>query len=175
MFKGILYYNISVYTQKMGITDTGPTKPFTKESVNDRALVIQMLKYEDTLIHGDIGKQIYTNPLYKPRISLFPEHTIHRIVLTKFGFDTSDESVANYRTIFITYHKSPTEYDKEVLDSVTYMRENKCVYYTKPVIGKGDKIPNCKLYTLDGKTETTVYDQLGSEFKYAFIASFSNS
>lgn len=149
--------------------------PFKLEHVADKDLVIKMLKYEDSLILGSTGKEIYSNPLYKPRISLTPEYTIHRLVLTKFNFDTSDESVENYRKIFGYYYKSPNKYDNDVLSSVTYMRENKCVYYTKPKINKDNIIPDCPLYNLDGETTTSLYQTLGKDFNYAFIAGYSTS
>ena len=57
-------------------------------------------------------------------MSLDVEKMINRIVLNYFGFDTSNESVENYRTIFRTYFKSPNDYDVEVINSVHYMREN---------------------------------------------------
>lgn len=150
------------------------TKPFTEDDIANKSLVIDMLKYEDTIYLGPVGKEIYSDKLYKPRISLTPEFSIHRLVLDKFGFDTSDESVQNYRKIFGFYYKSATDYDDDVLSSVAYMRENKCVYYTKPIINKGDVIPNCKIYTLN-KNPTTLYETLGNDFEYAFVAGFSSS
>jgi hypothetical protein len=159
----------------MGKTELVEYKPFTLEDVKNRNLVIKMLKYEDTIIHGEIGKQIYGDPSYKPRTSLFSQFSIHRLVLSKFGFTTSNNDVKNYRSIFLNYYQSPDNYDQEVLSSVTYMRENKCVYYKQPIIQIGDQLPNCRLYELDGKTETNLYEKFGQDFNYMFIGGFSNS
>jgi hypothetical protein len=159
----------------MGKIEYIETKPFTKTDLHNKDLIMKMLKYEDTLIHGITGKEMYNNDYYMPRCSLNPEYALNRMTLTKFGFDTSDESVDNYRSIFRTYHKSAVDYDKEVMSCVTYMRENKCVYYTSPIINVGDKIPDCTVYKLNGKDQITLFDKLGSDFKYAFVAAFSTS
>lgn len=150
-------------------------RPFTIEHIKNKKLIIEMLQYENGIYMGNMGKQIYSNKLYRPTISLDPEYAINRLVLLNFGFDTSEESVKNYRSIFSYYYNSPTDYDKEVLSSVTYMKNNKCVYYTKPIIEIGSIIPNCKIYCLDGKTETNLYNELGNDYNYAFIGAFSNS
>jgi len=149
-------------------------KPFTTEDLLNRELIIKMLRDEDEIILGEEGKKIYTNPTYFVTKSLFSEYVIHRMVLTKNGFDTSDQSVENYRKIFKTYYKSPTDYDEEVLKSVAYMRENRCVYYTSPIIKVGQTLPNCRLYELNGVTETNIVDSLG-KFDLAFVAAFSDS
>lgn len=154
------------------IDDPIPVK-FTDETLLDRDLIIKMLKYEDTLILGETGNHIYTDPTYEVSKSLFSERVIHRLVLAHFGFDTSDQSVLAYRKIFKTYYKTPTNYDAEVLQSVAYMRENRCVYYTEPEIKIGDQIPDCMLYTLSGDA-TTITESLG-DFEYAFVAGFSDS
>jgi len=155
--------------------DDAQAMPFTHKHVADRGLVLRMLRLEDSYIHGKEGKEIYTEPSNQAITSLVPEYTLHRLTLSHFGFDTSDESVRLYRSIFKHYYKSPTQYDKEVLDSVTYMRENKCVYYSKPVLCVGDTIPNCSLVKMDGVTRTTIFDLIGDKFRFAFIASFSTS
>jgi hypothetical protein len=158
----------------MGKKENTDSKPFLEDDITNKSLIIDMLKYEDTIYLGPIGKEIYGDSLYKPRISLTPEFTIHRIVLDKFGFDTSDESVQNYRKIFGHYYKSGTDYDNEVLSSVAYMRENKCLYYTRPIISKSDIIPDCKIFNL-AKKEETLYKVLGNDFEYAFVAGYSSS
>ena len=159
----------------MGKTKFVEYKPFTIDHIKNKQLIMDMLKYEDTLIHGDTGHQIFTDPSYKNQYSLFSTYTIHRMVLQKFGFNTSHLDVANYRSIFSNYYRSPTDYDPEVLNSVTYMRENKCVYYNQPIINIGDKLPNCEIYEIDGKTKTTLYDKIGTGFNYMLIGGFSHS
>ncbi|ARF08934.1 hypothetical protein Catovirus_1_984 [Catovirus CTV1] len=157
------------------IEDVKNLKVFTLDHIKDKDLVIKMLKYEDSIYLGEKGKEIYENEMYRPRISLDPEYAINRMVLLNFGFDTSDESTENYRKIFSHYYKSALDYDKDVLSSVTYMRNNKCVYYTKPVLEIGDQIPNCRIYKLDGIIETSLFDELGNDFNFAFVGAFSNS
>lgn len=159
----------------MGKGDIVNLLPFTLNEVKNRDLIIRMLEYEDSLIHGEVGQQIYGNPIYKPRVSLFPEYSIHRLVLSKFGFTTSERDVANYRSIFSHYFRSHDDYDAQVLSSVTYMRENKCVYYKQPQINVGDQLPNCRLYEINGITETTLHEKLGHDFRYMFVGGFSNS
>ncbi len=159
----------------MGRTPLGNFASFSLDDVKNKNLIIDMLKFEDTLIHGEIGQKIYGNFLYKPHVSLFPEYHIHRLVLSNFGFTTFEEDVKNYRSIFRYYYRNPDDYDKEVISSVTYMRENKCIYYKQPVLNIGDHLPNCRIYELDGHTETSLYNKLGTDFRYMFIGGFSNS
>lgn len=147
--------------------------PFTEQTLMNRDLIIRMLKHEDQIILGEIGKKIYSDPSYEVSESLFSEFVIHRMVLSKFGFNTSDDSVLNYRKIFKTYYKSPKSFDNEVMQSVSYMRENKCVYYTEKDINIDEIIDDCRLYDLDGNM-TTIIESLG-DFKLAFVAGFSDS
>jgi hypothetical protein len=148
-------------------------KKFTEDTLTKRELIIDMLKYEDSLIKGKTGEEIYKNPSYKTTQTFDAENAIIRLVLDKFHFETNDDDIKNYNKIFKTYHRSPTDYDSEVVNSVAYMRENRCVYYTSPEIKIGDTIEDCKIYDIDG-TETSIKESLG-EFEYAFIAGFSNS
>lgn len=157
------------YTNVSGIS-------FTMNNVNDKELVIQMLNYEETLTKSDYGQSLYKNTLNNPLISLTIEHAINRLVLTHFGFDTTDSNVDMYRTIFKTYYNSPDDYDKDVLNSVHYMRENKCVYYKMPLLQLGDKLPNCDLYKLNGETLTNLHDVINKfNSTYTLIGAFSLS
>ena len=160
----------------MGKTENLPLKRFTHNDIHNKDLVIKMLKHEEQLIKSNSGQEMYSNPLNKPLVSLNVEKSFNRMVLNDFNFDTSDESVENYRSIFRHYYKSPTDYDKDVLDSVHYMRENKCVYYQKPVLKVGDTIPDCPIYNLDGKTKTNLYDVIKkTEASRIVVAAFSLS
>lgn len=166
----------------MGISDNKKYHPFTITNVLDRELVIRMLKYEETLTKGEFGQMMYRNPLNKPFISLTVEKALNRKVLSDFGFTTTNADVDMYRTIFRTYFRSPEDYDEEVINSVHYMRENKCVFYKHPPIEIGQKIPNCELYELDGKTKTTLHQALTLRFdgvntpqNYSIFAAFSLS
>lgn len=159
----------------MGKSDVINLIPFTKNHVKDRPLILKMLQFEDEYGKSKDGQKLYKTKLLLPH-TLKPIYTIHKHVLNNFGFDTSDTSVKNYRTIFSYYYKSPTEYDKEVLDSVYYMKNNKCVYYKKQVPKIGEKLIDCNLLCIDGTTKITLFDVLkDKKFKYAFIGAFSAS
>ena len=150
--------------------------PFTKEYVLDKELVINMLQFEEEFTKSNEGQDLYRNPLNRPYVSLHIEKTINRIVLNNFGFNTLDESVEMYRTIFKTYFNSPDDYDEDVINSVHYMRENKCVFYKHPKLKIGAHIPDCTLYNLDGETETTLYNAINKHnFNKVVIAAFSLS
>jgi len=150
--------------------------PFTKDDILNRDLIIKMLKYEDEIGKSEIGQSMYRNELNDSFTSLTVEKALNRMTLSHFGFDTTDDSLYNYRSIFLMYYRSPHEYDKEVIDSVYYMRENKCVFYKSDKLNIGDKIPDCPLFEMDGKTKTTLYDViLNSPTEKTMFASFSLS
>lgn len=150
--------------------------PFTIDHVNNKDLVIKMLKKEEELIKSASGQERYKNIYNKPYISLTNEYAFNRKILSLFGFDTSDYSVNNYRSIFRTYYHSPTNYDHDVINSSHYMRNNRCVFYTSPSINVGDIIPNVELYEADGKTKTTIYDIVKKyNANETIIAAFSMS
>ena len=149
-------------------------KLFTINDVKNKELVIKMLNYEEQISKGDTGQSLYKNTLNLPLVSLNVEKTLNRLTLMHFGFDTTDESVEMYRSIFKNYYNSANDYDKDVLSAVHYMRENKCVYYTKPIINVGDVIPNTELYELNGMTKTSLYDVINKS-NYTLIQSFSLS
>ncbi len=154
-------------------------KPFTEQHVKDRELVIKMLKFETDYAKSEKGQMMYKNPLNFPGTSLTVEYAFNRVTLTEFGFETDDTDVENYRSIFRTYFKSPTDYDKEVIEASYYMKNNKCVFYEKAPMLLGQKIPNCDLYYLNGETKTTLYDTIinndGTVPTYSIFAAFSLS
>jgi len=154
----------------MGFLDAKSLQPFTKQDILNKELVIKMLNYEEDLTKSDYGQSLYKNTLNRPLVSLTIEKALNRLTLAHFNFTTDDDSVENYRTIFKTYYKSPTNYDKEVLYSVHYMRENKCVYYKEKPLQIGDIIPNCDLYN-----SINLYDTIDKESQYTLIAAFSLS
>ena len=170
----ILKHYFVKYNKDMGLKNKTVSIPFSINTINDRDLIIQMLKHEDEIIFSEYGQNIYKEKDNNAFSSLMPEYAINRKVLSDFGFDTSDDSVENYRKIFSHYYKSANDYDAEVLSSVVYMRENRCVYYSAPIINVGDTIPDCELYNLDGETKNNIKNILG-EFDHAFICGFSSS
>lgn len=163
----------------MGKTEIKHIIPFTQKHVKDRNLIIKMLKFEDMYGRSDDIQNSYKCDLYLPRTSLTVVYKGHRKTLDEFGFDTSDESVTNYRTIFKNYYKSPSNYDEEVISSVFYMKNNKCVFYNLPKLTIGDKMKDCNLLKLDG-TSTKLFDILKyhdfvDKFNHAIVGAFSNS
>jgi hypothetical protein len=149
--------------------------PFTVSDIKNRELVLKMLKYEDEIIHGDVGKSIYENESYEHFSSLETIYVMHRITLNAFGFKTNDDDIQNYRKIFKNYYNSPTDYDKEVIESVTYMRENKCIYYTGKNYNVEDLFENVELYDLTGKNKINLFDKINSDDNYTIVGTFSNS
>lgn len=147
---------------------------FTEEHILNKDLIIQMLRYEEEQIRSKEGQERYQNPLNRARVSLDNEYAFNRMTLAHFSFSTTDSSVANYRKIFRTYFRSPTDYDKDVISSSHYMRNNRCVFYTAPVLKPGDQIPDCPLYHLDGTTQTSLH-QLVQDSGKTMICAFSLS
>ena len=148
----------------MGVASLTSKQEFTMNHVQNRAMIIEMLKAEDEIIHGP-AQDMYKADHYLPRQSLTIEHAIQRMVLDSFGFTTTDQDVDNYRRIFSQYYKSPSEYDKEVLDSVTYMRENKLLYYTQPAVLLGqdvsEQLKRCHVSAIDNIIQNSLLDIIG--------------
>jgi hypothetical protein len=152
-------------------------RPFTAEDIANRARIIQMLKYEDSLFLGPEGKRLFGDNTFDHITDLETYYTFHRATLAAFGFSATDADVSKYREIFRNYYNGPHDYDAEVLRSVCYMRENKCVYYDAPLINVGDTLPDSELLTLSGES-TTLHGQLASlprSVKHVFVGAFSNS
>jgi hypothetical protein len=161
------------------ITQSGKSaSEFGDKELHDRDTVIQMLKWESEYMCSPEGQARYKAVGSGQFTSLDNEYAFNRMVLREFGFSTSDASVANYRRIFGTYYRSPTEYDRDVIGASHYMRNNRCVFYTSPKLTTGDTIPNVPLLTPDD-TETTLYDAIQATeppgWEKLFICAFSNS
>ena len=123
-----------------------------------------------THIHQS-GQTVLANPALANIYSLESGKTIQRETLRIHGFSATDASVAVYRTIFNRWSQ-----DAEILRSVFYMRENRCLYYTSPEIHTGDPIPDAPLLELEDGTPTSVHAVL-AEIPTArtIIAAFSVS
>ena len=104
-----------------------------------------------------------------------PQLTIQRAILASFGFTTEDSSVEAYRSIFRNYYVSPTDYDRDVLQSVTYMRENLCLYYTTPELKISEPAQNCSLYGLDGKSQHELFSLIRPTSRFTMLCAFSSS
>ncbi len=154
-------------------TATKP-KPFTPIDIANKELIVQMLKFEDSIMLGEKGKAIFADKTIPHLTSLDAYYMFHRMALARFGFTTTDDDIVTYRTIFMSYYKGPHDYDADVLGSVCYMRQNKCVYYDAPLIEIGDDAPDVDLLTLDG-TPTTFHSLLHNPHRYVFVGAFSNS
>jgi hypothetical protein len=164
---------------------------FTLDHLLDRNLVIQLLKREDELFQSQDGQNIYKS-MPDALSSSEPQLVIQRKVLIEFGFISSKYSIQNYHRILEHYYKGPTDYDKDVMNAVAHFRENKILYYQKPLLVKGDDIPDVPLQHVSSSvlpaTATTtstslhkVIDQIHRDNeskitpKGSFICAFSGS
>lgn len=157
-------------------------KAFTRSDVENRDLVIRMLKHEEQLATSTWGQDRYKDPHSRTSVSLDNEYAFNRRTLLDFGYDTSESSVANYRSIFRTYFTDPDNYDKEVIGASYYMRNNRCVFYRGKQLEAGDLLPNCRLYMSDGSTETDLHSAIrghrghrGHRAMSGLICAYSNS
>jgi hypothetical protein len=156
-------------------TVTAPRRPFTPADVANRSLVITMLRYEDSVMLGPQGAAIFADETLPHLTDLDTYHIFHRMTLAVHGFTTTDMDVKNYRAIFSHYYAGPSHYDAEVLNSVCYMRENKCVYYTAPSIHLGDGATDVELLTITGESSSLVKELEALPHKYVFVGAFSHS
>lgn len=147
---------------------------FTQSTIADRQLILEMLKFEDQLYLSPQGQDILKQ-FGKNTTSLEGSKTIQRMTLNHFGYQSNDDSLSAYRRIFHHYYQSSTDYDKEILSSVYYMRENRLLYYTSPEIKIGDQIPNTTLYTTTPESTPIDLHTLVKKHNIKIIASFSLS
>ena len=159
----------------MGVTTEREKIPFTRKHLLDRQLVISMLKDEEVFAKSTPGQDLYRQEMHGGVANFDVMRAIHRRILDKYDFDDSSESVEIYRDIFRTYYNSPKDYDEEVINSVHYMRENKCIKYTDPPMKIGQKIPNCDLTDLNGKTTNLHHIIREEKCDFVVFASYSES
>lgn len=151
------------------------TIPFTDDHLDNKELIIKMLNEETKIIFDDKFQKNYHNKYMKPYTSMDIDFIAIRLVLDKFGFDTTNESVVNYRKIFKRYYSDPDEYDEDVINASHYMKNNRLMFYKTKELNIDDKIPNVDLLNLDS-SKTNLYDILGdNKSDYTIIASFSMS
>ena len=111
----------------MGVGSDG-NKSFIENDILNRELILKILKYEDDLYMSSQGQEILKDVGKNNIFSLDGSKTIQRMTLQHFGYSSTSKDLAFYRTIFHHYYNSPTDYDKEILASVFYMRENRLLY-----------------------------------------------
>jgi hypothetical protein len=112
------------------------------DRISDRDLVIRMLQHEDQLFHSPAGQEIVSHAVFT---SIEGSNTLKRKTLNHFGFSTCDESLDNYNKIISYYYRSPHDFDADVMNSATYFRMNRCLYYDSPILRVGDTIPDVLL------------------------------
>ncbi len=143
---------------------------FSLEHLQDRNLILRMLKYEDDTYKGKYGQDVFK----QNEEILISQLIIQRHVLKYFNFNSDNISLENYRKICEYYYHGPTDYDEEIMNSVLYLRENRCLYYTTPSLHVNDTYPNCDIYNLDGTTKTDLYKEMQGYDK-VLVAAFSMS
>jgi hypothetical protein len=94
------------------------------------------------------------------------------MTLLHFNFDSSDESVETYRTIFRTYYISPTNYDSDVIGASYYMLNNKVMFYTGVAPELDKTIPNVPIYTMN-QEKIMLHDAVDTNATTTIIAAFS--
>lgn len=148
---------------------------FDETHIGDKNLILKMLKYEDELFLSEQGQQFLAD-YGKNTKSLEGSKSIQRITLNNFGFKSTEQDLKKYRTIFHHYYKSSLDYDPDILNSVYYMRENKCLYYKTKPLELGVQIPNVNIYGLDGITEYDLHQLIRSKnYSKTILAAFSLS
>lgn len=151
-------------------------RPLTIDIIKDKNFILEMLKFEDEYYFSNEGQSIMADIGKNNIFSLDAVKTIQRITLNHFGFSSTDEDIALYRTIFQHYYTSPLQYDKDILSSVYYMRENRLLYYTSPQLGIGDNAVDTPLVELDGITETTLFNIMNEQpMRKTVVCAFSLS
>lgn len=153
-------------------------KSFLLVHLHNRSLMLKMLRYEDSILMGEKGQQIYRSHKGTQTQHLKAEYAIARMTLRKFGFSDDKQSTLNYRRAITVYYRGPTDYDKEVMSSVVYLRANRLLYYTTPKIKKGQTAPDVKtMFHLDGK-RFSLYSYLNgvcNRYKKVLVCAFSAS
>ena len=81
-----------------------------------------MLKYENEYFLSEKG-QNFLNEYGNNVTSLEGSKSIQRLTLNKFGVESKESDLKNYRSIFNHYYNSPTDYDKDIKFSLLYERK----------------------------------------------------
>lgn len=145
--------------------------PFREEQLKNRKLVLGMLRAEDKLYMSDLGQEHINS--HGGIYSLESGKIIQRAILKRFGYQYDDESLKNYRSVIHHYYKSPHDYDKEVMSSVVYLRENRLLYYKTPLPCVGDIYKDVPLTDLKGNVINLSDIIKGSLKKFVILAAYS--
>lgn len=149
--------------------------PFDLEYIQNKQLILSMLEYEDKLFLSKEGQQ-FLSEYGSNTTSLEGSKSIQRKTLNNFGFSSTDTDLSNYRKIFHHYYVSSTEYDPQILNSVYYMRENRCLYYKSKPLEINTIIPNLNVYGLDGETQYDLHQLIKTKnYSKTILAAFSLS
>jgi hypothetical protein len=119
-----------------------PGKPFEPEDGRNKELVLKMLVYEDSLIHGKEAQEAYRAFRAFGHHSMDVERMTARQTLAHFGYDTGDESLKLYREINRLYRDEDGRLDPEIRASVTYLRANRLLDYVHPPLVLGQAFPD---------------------------------
>lgn len=148
---------------------------FEKSHIANKDLILSMLKFEDQLFLSKEG-QNFLNEYGRNITSLEGSKSIQRMTLNHFGFESKDTDLAIYRTIFQHYYRNSMDYDPDVLNSVYYMRENRCLYYKTEPLKLNTTIPNVDIYGLDGTTQYNLHQVIKEKnYTKTILAAFSLS
>lgn len=167
MFK-LIFFVYLMGRQKEGL------KPFTRDDLHNRALILEMLQAEDNLFMSELGQEHLTH--HGGLYSLEVNRVLQREILAQYGFQSDDESLSNYRSIIHVYYRSPTDYDHEVMNSVVYLRENRLLYYKTTKPQQGEPFVDVEILSLDGKDKVKLSQLIMDSTKpRMLVAAFSTS
>ena len=151
-------------------------KAFGPSDLEDRELVLRMLRHEDAIHYSELGQDIHRNPYNGSLVSLAPRRIVERMVLTHFGFTTDEESLTLYTQIFRHYCDAGKGLDEEIMNSVYYLRHNLCLRFRSPELKVGDRLPNCTtLLDLQGNPSSADLHTLVKAHGHTMICAFSSS
>mmetsp|Transcript_6901 Transcript_6901/g.17445 ORF Transcript_6901/g.17445 Transcript_6901/m.17445 type:complete len:148 (-) Transcript_6901:1470-1913(-) len=109
-----------------------------------RDKVIAMLKLEQEVRYSKEWEELYDFVLSDPSYpETLPERKAQQLVLKKFGFDTSLDSLQGYWKI-----RSKYEHDDEVMNSAFYLKYN---IMKRGHIREGDDMTDVEVRTEDGE------------------------
>lgn len=114
--------------------------PFRLDKVS-RDVVLAMTTAENDMRISDEIQETYDRMHGATRGSEAVELYMQKEVLSRFGFDPSNEGIVEYQRILQVYGA-----DKEIMDSVVYLRYS---HLYRPITETGHLATDVKLYNLD--------------------------